>query len=207
MGRLLCASNANNVLTDFISTGVYDRRRPLHKTQSPSMDILVSSNLERLLALLSGDPALVANLMEQLRDKGFYRVPDRLLSRIQADFFAGYCDDSRGSDAIGRVYRELGYLMDPHTAAGWVCGEQYRAETGDTAPLVVLSTASPYKFPAAVLAAIGQEAMGDEFDQMEQLSACTGMPIPRNLANLRQKKQRHTAVVDKDAMLDFVLRL
>ena len=207
VGRLLCASNANNVLTDFISTGVYDRRRPLHKTQSPSMDILVSSNLERLLALLSGDPALVANLMEQLRDKGFYRVPDRLLSRIQADFFAGYCDDSRGSDAIGRVYRELGYLMDPHTAAGWVCGEQYRAETGDTAPLVVLSTASPYKFPAAVLAAIGQEAMGDEFDQMEQLSACTGMPIPRNLANLRQKKQRHTAVVDKDAMLDFVLRL
>ena len=207
VGTLLCASNANNVLTDFIETGVYDRRRPLLKTQSPSMDILVSSNLERLLALLSGDTDLVSGLMGKLRDQGFYQVPGELLEKIRASFFAGCCDDRRGQEVIGRVWREHHYLLDPHTAAGWACAEDYRAKTGDTAPMVVLSTASPYKFPAAVLTAIGQELSGSEFDQMRQLEDVTGVPIPENLADLADKPQRHTGVVEKDEMLPFVLGL
>ena len=207
VGTLLCASNANNVLTDFIETGVYDRRRPLLKTQSPSMDILVSSNLERLLALLSGDTDLVSGLMGKLRDQGFYQVPGELLEKIRASFFAGCCDDRRGQEVIGRVWREQGYLLDPHTAAGWACAEDYRAKTGDTTPMVVLSTASPYKFPAAVLTAIGQSLSGSEFDQMRQLEDVTGVPIPGNLATLAGKPQRHTAVVEKSEMLPFVLGL
>ena len=207
VGTLLCASNANNVLTDFIETGVYDRRRPLLKTQSPSMDILVSSNLERLLALLSGDTDLVSGLMGKLRDQGFYQVPGELLEKIRASFFAGCCDDRRGQAVIGRVWREHHYLLDPHTAAGWACAEDYRAKTGDTTPMVVLSTASPYKFPAAVLTAIGQALSRSEFDQMRQLEDVTGVPIPENLAGLADKPQRHTGVVEKDEMLPFVLGL
>ena len=207
VGTLICASNANNVLTDFIHTGIYDRRRPLLKTQSPSMDILVSSNLERLLALLSGDTELVSGLMAKLNTEGFYQVPGELLEKIQASFFAGCSDDCRGQEVIGRVWREQGYLLDPHTAAGWACAEDYRAKTGDTAPMVVLSTASPYKFPAAVLTAIGQSLSGSEFDQMRQLEDVTGVPIPGNLATLAGKPQRHTAVVEKSEMLPFVLGL
>ena len=115
VGRLICASNANNVLTDFITTGTYDRRRPLLKTTSPSMDILVSSNLERLLYLLSGDTALVAGLMKDLNEKGYYTVPEALLAAIQKEFGAGFCDDGDAQAVIGRVYRDYGYLMDPHT--------------------------------------------------------------------------------------------
>jgi len=205
VGKLLCASNANNVLTDFIQTGTYDRRRPLLKTQSPSMDILVSSNLERLLYLLSGDSALVAGLMEKLNTQGFYTVPTALLAEIQRDFYAGCCDDSRAASVIGRVWREHDYLMDTHTAAGWAVAQDYVNQTEDRRPMVVLSTASPYKFPAAVLAAIGGEIMGDEFAQMERLSALTGVPIPENLSGLREKEERHSCVIDQNQMLNFVL--
>lgn len=205
VGRLICASNANNVLTDFIRTGVYDRRRPLLKTTSPSMDILVSSNLERLLYLLSGDDALVAELMERLSREGHYTVPESLRRAIGEEFWAGYCDDEAGSGTIGRVWREHRYLCDPHTAAGWAVAEDYGNQTGDRRPMVVLSTASPYKFPAAVLAAIGGEAGGSEFRQMERLEAMTGVPIPGNLARLEGKPEKHTAVIEKEQMLSYVL--
>ena len=205
VGRLLCASNANNVLTDFIRTGTYDRRRPLLKTTSPSMDILVSSNLERLLYLLSGDAALVAGLMAKLNDEGTYTVPEELLAAIQAEFWAGCCDDAAAADTIGRVFREHQYLCDPHTAAGWAVAEDYVNQTGDTRPMVVLSTASPYKFPEAVLSAIGGECGGDGFERMDALAALSGVPVPKNLATLRNKPERHTAVIDKDKMLEFVL--
>ena len=207
VGTLICASNANNVLTDFIHTGIYDRRRPLLKTQSPSMDILVSSNLERLLYLLSGDTALVASLMEKLNKEGSYTVPADLLEKIQAEFWAAYCDDARAAEIIGRVYKEKGYLCDPHTASGWAAAEDYVAQTGDNRPMVVLSTASPYKFPVAVLNAIGGDTSGSEFDQMKTLSAITGVPIPRNLADLQGKAEKHTGVIDKDKMLAYVLHL
>ena len=201
VGRLICASNANNVLTDFLTTGVYDRRRPLLKTTSPSMDILVSSNLERLLYLLSGDTALVAGLMKDLSEQGFYRVPDALLAAIQAEFAAGYCNDAQAEAVIGRVYREQGYLMDPHTACGWAAAETHRGD----APTVVLSTASPYKFSTAVLTAIGADISGSEYDRMERLQALTGIPIPKNLSALREKPELHTGVISKDKMLEFVL--
>ena len=207
VGALICASNANNVLTDFIRTGTYDRRRPLLKTTSPSMDILVSSNLERLLYLLSGDTKLVAGLMQKLNTQGVYTVPARLLEKIQSQFWAACCDDARAAEIIGRVYKEDGYLCDPHTASGWAAAEDYVAETGDHRPMVVLSTASPYKFPAAVLTAIGGDTSGDEFTQMARLSQITGVPVPKNLASLQGKPEKHTQVIDKDKMLSFVLSL
>ena len=207
VGVLICASNANNVLTDFIRTGTYDRRRPLLKTTSPSMDILVSSNLERLLYLLSGDTKLVAELMQELNTQGVYTVPAQLLEKIQSQFWAACCDDARAAEIIGRVYKEDGYLCDPHTASGWAAAEDYVAGTGDNRPMVVLSTASPYKFPAAVLTAIGGDTSGDEFTQMARLSQITGVPVPKNLASLQGKPEKHTQVIDKDKMLSFVLSL
>ncbi|MBE6978876.1 MAG: threonine synthase [Ruminococcaceae bacterium] len=208
VGMLICASNANNVLTDFIRTGTYDKRRPLLKTTSPSMDILVSSNLERLLYLLSGcDCELVDALMKDLNQNGCYTVPDRLKVAIGKEFWAGCCDDARAAETIGKIWAEHHYLCDPHTACGWAVAEDYVNQMNDHRPMVVLSTASPYKFPAAVLSAIGGDESGDEFDQMERLSEITGVPIPKNLATLRGKEERHTGVIDKEEMLEFVLGL
>ena len=208
VGMLICASNANNVLTDFITTGTYDKRRPLHKTMSPSMDILVSSNLERLLYLMSGcDTELVANLMKDLNTKGCYTVPDGMLAAIKKEFWAGCCGDEGAQAVIGKVWAENHYLCDPHTATGWAVAEDYVNQTGDKRPMVVLSTASPYKFPAAVLEAIGGDLSGDEFQQMARLEAVTSVPAPENLSTLQGKPERHTGVIDKDAMLDFVLGL
>ena len=207
VGKLICASNANNVLTDFIRTGKYDRLRPLYKTTSPSMDILVSSNLERLLYLLSEDAVLVADLMKQLNETGSYTVPESLLAQIQDQFWGDFCDDKGAEAVMGKVWNNHSYVCDPHTAAGWMAAENYVNQTGDSRPMVVLSTASPYKFPEAVLTAIGEIPAGDGFDQMEQLCAATGVAIPKNLANLRTKTERHTGVIEKSEMLAFVLGL
>ncbi len=205
VGKLVCASNANDVLTEFLSTGVYDKRRPFHKTTSPSMDILVSSNLERMLYLLSdGDDAYVAGLMQQLRDEGRYQVTDKMLARLHEIFSCACCDDAQAAEVMGRVWREHGYVCDPHTAVAWHAADAFM-EQADGAPVVVLSTASPYKFPAAVLSALGEEPGDDEFAMMDKLSALTGTPIPKNLATLREKQVRHKDVIDKDAMLDYVL--
>lgn len=205
VGKLVCASNANDVLTEFLSTGVYDKRRPFHKTTSPSMDILVSSNLERMLYLLSdGDDAYVAGLMRQLRDEGRYQVTDKMLARLHEIFSCACCDDAQAAEVMGRVWREHGYVCDPHTAVAWHAADAF-IEQADGAPVVVLSTASPYKFPAAVLSALGEEPGDDEFAMMDKLSALTGTPIPKNLATLREKQVRHKDVIDKDAMLDYVL--
>ena len=205
VGTLVCASNANNVLTDFIETGLYDRRRPLHKTISPSMDILVSSNLERLLYLMSGDTELVRGLMEKLSREGFYQVPDTLKNAIRAEFWGGCCGDEEARATIGRVFRETGYLCDTHTATGWAVAEQYREKTGSKAPMVVLSTASPYKFPAAVLSALEDTDETDEFKQMDRLCELTGVKMPENLAAVRYKKELHTEVIAKEEMLNKVL--
>ena len=207
VGKLICASNANNVLTDFIRTGTYDRRRPLHKTVSPSMDILVSSNLERLLYFLSGDTQLVAELMQQLNTQGYYNVPEELKAAIDNEFWAGCCDDARSQQTIARVFTEHGYLCDTHTAVAWAVAEDYVNQTGDDAPMVVLSTASPYKFPAAVLSALEKTEETDEFRLMERLQEKSGVPIPENLAGLRQKQVRHTDVIAKDRMLSYVTAL
>ncbi len=207
VGKLICASNANNVLTDFIRTGTYDRRRPLLKTISPSMDILVSSNLERLLYLLSEDATLVASLMKQLNTQGFYTVPAALMDAIGDNFWAGCCDDELARKTIGKVFREQNYLCDTHTAAGWAVAEEYVATTGDHRPMVVLSTASPYKFPAAVLSSLEDTAEADEFKQMDRLAALTDVPVPGNLQGLQNKPELHTTVIPKDQMLRFVTAL
>ncbi len=207
VGKLICASNANNVLTDFIQTGTYDRRRPLHKTVSPSMDILVSSNLERLLYFLSGDTQLVAQLMGQLNAQGHYTVPESMQTAIQEEFWAGCCDDARTKAIIGKVWQEQHYLCDTHTAAGWAVAEDYVNQTGDARPMVVLSTASPYKFPAAVLSSLEALQGDDEFAYMERLEQLTGVPIPANLKGLQERPERHTGVIEKDQMLPFVADL
>ena len=208
VGTLVCASNANNVLTDFINTGVYDRRRPLHKTVSPSMDILVSSNLERLLYFVSqGDTKLVAKLMNQLNTDGIYAVPQQLRKTIQTEFWAGCCDDKRAQETIAKVFKEQGYLCDTHTATGWAVAEDYVNQIKDGRPMVVLSTASPYKFPAAVLSALETVEEPDEFKQMELLQKLTGVPIPAGLKGLDKKYERHTGVIAKEDMLSFVTKL
>ena len=206
VGRLVCASNANNVLTEFLRTGRYDRRRPFYKTVSPSMDILVSSNLERLLYLLSGDDALVARLMRQLGEEGYYEVDGEMLAKLRSLFWAGCCDDAGAKAAIGKVWREDHYLCDTHTAVAWDVAQQYKKENAEHNAVVVLSTASPYKFPAAVLEGIGESAKGDEFDVMEQLHDVTGVPVPKNLASLREREVRHRDVIAQEEMLDYVLR-
>ena len=205
VGKLICASSRNDVLTEFLSTGVYDKRRTFYKTTSPSMDILVSSNLERLLSLLTGDDAYVAGLMKQLNEQGHYKVSDELLKKLKAEFSCGCCDDAAAAETIGRLWAEENYLCDPHTAVAWNVAEQFGKTCSGGAPVVVLSTASPYKFPAAVLSALGQKAGEDEFAVMEELHARTGVPVPKNLAALREKPVRHKDVIGREDMLAYVL--
>jgi len=206
VGTLVCASNANNVLTDFINTGVYDSRRPFMRTTSPSMDILVSSNLERMLFLASnGSCEMVADCMAKLKSEGKYTVPADVLANIQSVMAAGCCDEAETAKTIGEIWNKYGYLCDTHTAVAAAVAEQYKAVRESSAPVVILSTASPYKFPAAVLSAISADAQGDEFEQMAQLNKLTGVAIPKNLSGLKEKQALHLDVIDRDKILDYVL--
>ena len=207
VGTLVCASNENDVLTQFLTTGVYDRKRAFHKTASPSMDILVSSNLERLLYFASdGDAALVKTLMEELAQKGSYRVPEGILKKIQGEFACGKADDAAAFDAIRRVWEGEKYLMDPHTAVAWRVYEDYRAAGRSKNAAVVLSTASPYKFAPAMLAALGIPVPENGFEAMEKLHKATGTAIPKGLAALREKAELHKDVIDPAHMLAYVER-
>ena len=205
VGKLVCASNENNVLTDFINTGIYDKRRPLHKTLSPSMDILVSSNLERLLYFISGDTGYVASCMESLNSDGIYTVSEDVKQAVQKEFYAGFCGDEEAQKAIKAVWETHHYLCDTHTATAWAVAEDYVKNIGDTRPMVVLSTASAYKFPAAVLSSLETVTETDDFRLLEQLYAKTGVAIPKNLTGLEQKEQRHTGVIEKADMISFVM--
>ncbi len=199
--KLICASNSNNVLTDFINSGVYDRNRPLHNTISPSMDILISSNLERLLFELSGrDDKLVADYMAQLSENGTYRVEPALRDRIQKQFYAGYTDEDQTKAAIAEMWKEHSYLIDPHTAVAFHVLEQYRAETGDDTPTVVVSTASAFKFCDSVLDALGVRAPKKGLAALDQLSDITGVEVPAPLARLKDRQVRFNAVVEKKDM-------
>ena len=205
VGRLVCASNANDVLTEFISTGVYDRR-PFYKTTSPSMDILVSSNLERLLYLLTGrDSDQVKGYMRQLADAGRYEVSEQVKDKLQSRFSAYFCDDRETQKVIGQIHEKYGYLIDPHTAVGFSALEQYRAETGDDTPAIVASTASPFKFCDSVLGGLGVQPEGQGLELLDQLSRVSGEPVPAPLACLRSKQVRFTQSVEKDRMVDAVL--
>lgn len=183
--HLVCASNANHVLTDFLETGTYSTHRSFQPTISPSMDILVSSNLERLLYLASGrDEELIRSLMGALSDSGSYTVPASMLERIRQVFRGCWADEAETMKEIHDFHEESGLLIDPHTAVAMHAFRSYRREFPEI-PCVVLSTASPYKFPRAVLSAVqGKPADMDDFEAMRQLSALSGMPVPQGLAEL-----------------------
>ncbi len=206
VGKLICASNTNHILTDFLSTGVYDRNRPFHCTISPSMDILISSNLERLLYAMTGSDETVREYMDRLSGEGKYSVPGSLLERLQTDFACGWSSEEETEAAIGRMY-EGGYLMDPHTAVAWTVLEQYRRTSGDTRPGVVVSTASPFKFCDSVLRSVGCRESGSGTELIRTLSRVTGAPVPAPLEGLEKRERRFTGSVEKSEMTDAVLRM
>ncbi len=204
----LCASNHNNVLTDFIQTGVYDKNRTFYNTLSPSMDILISSNLERMLFELSGrNDALVRGYMTRLSECGRYEVDPDVLDRFQKEFAAGYCDDDRTMASIAKMWREHRYLIDPHTAVAFDVLERYRAQSGDDTVCVVVSTASPFKFCGSVLSALGVERHKEGTDILDQLARYTGAPVPAPLAALKDQPRRFHGVTEKERMADQVLDL
>lgn len=205
--KFICASNANNVLTEFIQTGIYDKNRPFHNTISPSMDILVSSNLERLLLALTMEPNEVAGYMSDLTATGRYQVSEKVLSKLQNQFAAGCCDDEQTKAQIFKTWKEHGYLIDPHTAVAFHVLDEYRVKTGDQTPSIVVSTASPFKFCSAVLDALGIRDKEPGLDILDQLSEVTGCPIPAPLAALRGKSPRFKTWVKKEDMMGQVLEM
>ncbi len=208
VNKFICASNSNNVLTDFIKTGTYDKKRHFYTTISPSMDILVSSNLERLLYHISGeDSAKVADLMNALNNDGVYTVDGKIKEELDKYFWGGCCDDENTQKTIGRLYKEENYLADTHTAVAVNVYEQYAEQTGDMTPTVIASTASPYKFAKAVLMSVSDDQIPeDEFSMTDALSAKTGTAVPAPLASLRDAKERFSEVCDADEMPAVVLK-
>ena len=206
--KLICASNSNNVLTDFLRTGVYDRNRTFYNTMSPSMDILISSNLERMLYELSGcDDAEVRRYMADLSASGRYEVSEDIKGRLFSLFSSGYCDDAGTQETIGRMWQEHKYLIDPHTAVAFHVLEQYRRETGDQTPAVVASTASPFKFCDSVLGALGVTELREGTGIIDQLAEVTGVAAPAPLASLKDKTVRFHQTVTKEHMVDQVLEM
>ncbi len=206
--KFICASNKNNVLTDFIRTGVYDRNRQFYTTESPSMDILISSNLERMLHLLcNGDCEKVAGFMADLKNSGKYTIDSDMLARLQEEFYGGCCDDATGREAIAGIFKERNYLCDTHTAVALAVGENYRKETGDDTLQVIASTASAYKFAPAVLNALtDKELPADDFAKLQLLSELTATPVPTPLANLKGDEVLHKECVEKENMAEFIKR-
>ena len=210
IGKLICASNANNVLTDFIRTGVYDRNRQFYTTISPSMDILISSNLERLIYDLSGcDSAKVKGWMDSLAATGRYEVDDDVKARISELFWAGCCDDQSTQSTIKEIFETQHYLSDTHTAVALNVYEQYVKEFGGDVPTIIASTASPYKFAPAVLGAIAEDKISqgaqDEFDLLSSLNDVSGVETPAPLAGLKGKQVRFDRVCDGSEMRETVL--
>jgi len=205
VGKLICASNRNDVLTEFIRTGIYNRNRPFYTTTSPSMDILISSNLERLLFDLSGeDDETVRQYMASLTCAGHYEISSKMKDSLQQFFYGGFCSEEDTSATIRSMY-DRGYLIDPHTAVAVKVLEYYRRESGDNRPAVFVSTASPYKFCDSVLPAIGETAAADSIARLDQLSAATATAIPARLAALRTAQPRFSQVTAREEMEAVVL--
>jgi threonine synthase len=209
--KLICASNANNVLTDFISSGVYDRNRQFYTTISPSMDILISSNLERLLFYLTdGDFKLVREWMHRLKTTGRYEVDGKARAGIRQIFYGGFAAEAETKATIKKVFEERKITLDTHTAVGVSVYERYRQETGDNLPVLIASTASPFKFNSSVLEAIlGESAVAgvNEFALLEKLAGLSGLEIPAGLKNLDTKTIRHKTVCRKEEMGQVVQEL
>ncbi len=214
IGKLICASNSNNVLTDFIKTGVYNRNRAFHTTISPSMDILISSNLERLLYDLSGcDDAKIRTWMAELAQTGRFEVDESVLTGLQDYFWGGFCDDAATRYTIRDIYRQYSYVCDPHTAVAVNVCRQYRAKTGDTSKTVIASTASPFKFAGSVLDAIweGQEPQGgvpeDEAERLRALAELAMTRPPRPLEELFRLPVRFSDSCARGQMEDTIARV
>lgn len=203
--RFVCASNKNNILTDFLRTGTYDRNRAFHLTMSPSMDILISSNLERLLCFAGGEDRTAA-YMKSLRETGAYTVDPAVKAEITANFSGYFADEQATAATIHRYFEDYGYLADTHTAVGLSCAEQYSADTADRRPLVVASTASPYKFAADVYESLGYTKPADPLAALDALSAATNTEIPYPLKGLGDRKVNFTEVINADEMPEAVLR-
>lgn len=204
--KLICASNKNNVLTDFINTGVYDKNRQFYATASPSMDILISSNLERFLYLLAGSDA-TKKYMQDLKDTGKYTIDSALLKKIEDIMWAGCCDDDHAFASINKEYNENSYVMDTHTAVAKNVYDQYVEKTGDHTKTVIASTASPFKFSQSVLMAMdGIESIAgkDEFTLLEELSEKSGLRVPKSLAELKNKLAIFKIACPKDEMPQMV---
>jgi len=211
VNKFICASNSNKVLTDFINTGEYDKRREFHKTISPSMDILVSSNLERLLYVETENNAeQVSQWMNQLNETGVYNVGKKLQSKILQNFFGTWVDEFETKETIGNVYRDEKYLMDPHTAVAWRAMEKYRLLTSDDTYCIVLSTASPFKFSNSVLEAIRPKedfSNISTFEALNKLSEISGLAIPPQMAELEDLPVLHEAVVEKTELESTVKKI
>ena len=207
IGKLICASNANNILTDFINTGIYDRNRPFYTTVSPSMDILISSNLERLLYHLTGeDDKLINEWFGKLKTEGKYEVNDNVKASLKEFFYAGCCDDKQTKDTIKKVFDKYSYLMDTHTAVAYKVYEDYKAATGDTTKTLIASTANPYKFGYAVYEALGEDATDiDEFELIGKLEKLTGTTCPKALSDTKDKEIRFTGSVEAKDMSKVVI--
>ncbi|MBR4069139.1 MAG: threonine synthase [Clostridia bacterium] len=209
IGKLICASNRNNVLTDFFETGTYYTHRTFFKTMSPSMDILVSSNLERLLyEYADRDPKVVEGWMQQLKECGSFSIGAQRLEEIRKVFWADYSDDAMTAEEIRWVKQRYGYVMDPHTAVASRALQNYRLKTGDNTPAVILATASPYKFSEDVLASLlGKEAVAgmDAFACAEKLQEISGVAIPKQVSQLGSLPIRHKTVCEVEAMEETVL--
>ena len=208
VGKLVCASNKNNILTDFIKTGVYDKRREFYKTMSPSMDILISSNLERLLFELSGRNTERTKLrMEKLASDGVYEIYDEEKEALHELFAADFCGEDETVETIYEFFEEYQYPMDTHTAcAMYAAGNYMAANKKDAAPMVVVSTASPYKFPQDVMYALTGNDIKDSFKAIKHMNIATAMKVPKSLSKLRDKPVRFTAVADKDKLYGEVLK-
>ncbi len=208
VNKFICASNSNNVLTDFIKTGVYDKNRDFYTTISPSMDILVSSNLERLLYKLSNNnDELVRNLMNKLKTVGAYEVPAEIKDRITSSFYGGFCDEENTKTTIKNLFGSKKYLCDTHTSVAVSVYDNYVKETGDKTPAVIASTASPYKFSKSVLEALSSDELPEnEFDMVDLLYSISDTKVPTPISELKGYKARFNNVTEKDTMKEAVLK-
>ncbi|MDE5946952.1 MAG: threonine synthase [Oscillospiraceae bacterium] len=208
INKLICASNVNNVLTDFINTGIYDRNRTFYATCSPSMDILISSNLERLLYIITGeDDSKIKEWFGSLAETGRYEVTDDVKSVLKSEFYAGFCDDEDTKKTIHDIYEKYSYTCDTHTAVAVKVYQDYRNETGDTTKTIIASTASPYKFSASVLEAIeGSKSELDEYDMIDKLNELSKLEVPESLAKLKTSERRFSDSIEKSDMKNYVLK-